>query len=204
MSRASGGDTRTQEEILGGALPVALRWLVPDELPSVPLGLQPITIGRGRRCKVVLADEFLSETHAEIRNAEAAFVACDLGSKNGTFVNGVRIQRALVRVGDVLRVGETVGLFVARPPGSDVISKAGSADRDRRLAAFRAAWGVSPSEERTLAQLVLGIPNKVIADQTSVSISTIESHVTALLRSARASNRASLVAKFWSTAIPTD
>jgi predicted component of type VI protein secretion system len=66
-----------------------------------------ITIGR-EGCDVVLHDPEVSRRHAALRMTPAGPAVEDLGSSNGTFVNGGRIEglRAL-RVGDVVRFGKT-------------------------------------------------------------------------------------------------
>jgi DNA-binding CsgD family transcriptional regulator len=197
--RIEGGKTKTRtQDHEAGPLPVAIRWLSPEGLSAVALGLQPVSIGRGRGSRVIVQDEYLSERHAEILHADGAFVLRDLGSKNGTFVNGARVRQGILRAGDVIRMGDAVGLVVARLPAVATLSQAGTTDYERRLAAFRAAWKISPSELATLSRVVLGTPNKLIAEEFGSSISTIEAHVSALLRSTRVGNRTALVAKFWS------
>ena len=67
------------------------------------------TIGRSPDATVMVDDPGVSRLHARIRRNDAGcFEVEDLGSKNGTFVNGARVDRPrkLAR-GDVVRVGET-------------------------------------------------------------------------------------------------
>ena len=69
----------------------------------------PLTIGRGGQNDVMIeADEFASARHARIEPRRDGVWVHDLGSTNGTYVNGVRVDspRKLVG-GDVVRVGET-------------------------------------------------------------------------------------------------
>ncbi len=68
-----------------------------------------IVIGRGAEADVAIPDGKISRRHAEIRLDEDRLSISDLGSTNGTFVNGVRIQGVYpLRVGDEIRVGHTV------------------------------------------------------------------------------------------------
>lgn len=71
------------------------------------------TIGRGNANDVTLTDPESSRSHARISLRGAlGFEVEDLGSRNGTMVNGVRIQRpSPLRFGDRLRVGNTTFLF---------------------------------------------------------------------------------------------
>ena len=68
----------------------------------------PVTVlGRGSDADVVLDDAGVSRRHAEIRVDDGDVVARDLGSTNGTFVDGERIQTARLRDGSTITVGRT-------------------------------------------------------------------------------------------------
>ena len=79
-----------------------------------------MTIGR-EGCDVVVADPEVSRRHAHIRIDGAATAIEDLGSTNGTFVNGRRAHGATVlNVGDELRFGNTVWLLQAQDTATRV------------------------------------------------------------------------------------
>jgi hypothetical protein len=66
-------------------------------------------IGRSSSCDIVLGDDdAISRRHAEIALRGGVCVIRDLGSSNGTWVNGRAIQRARLRRGDELQLGDTV------------------------------------------------------------------------------------------------
>lgn len=66
-------------------------------------------IGRGAECQVCLDDEFVSQLHARIFRAGEAYMLEDLGSTNGTYVNGSRINYPVgLRHGDRIGIGRTV------------------------------------------------------------------------------------------------
>ena len=100
-----------------GSVPaeVPRRQLVIEASPSAPpgsafeLGPAPITIGRGRGNVIALpSDEFASSSHARIEALRDGLWVVDLGSRNGTFVNGEPVAgREQLRAGDLVRVGET-------------------------------------------------------------------------------------------------
>ena len=73
------------------------------------LDASPLTIGRGGQNDVMIdADEFASARHVRIEPRRDGVWVHDLGSTNGTFVNGVRLDRPRKLVsGDVVRAGET-------------------------------------------------------------------------------------------------
>lgn len=79
----------------------------------VPLGEYVVTIGRQSDCTIVLADPNVSRRHAEIRPSGDGFVVVDLGSTNGTKVNGARVAEHHLSDGDELRFGNTVIHFEA-------------------------------------------------------------------------------------------
>ena len=86
-------------------------------LPSgqrISLGDRPTTVGRLSDCTVPLNDQNVSRRHAEIRPGRGAYVVADLGSTNGTMVNGTRISgEQRLADGDILSFGSTYVRFEA-------------------------------------------------------------------------------------------
>ena len=94
-----------------------------DELPPQPPAGQPtlilpdgrafglvrssITIGRLPECDVVVDDAGASRQHARIHRTDSGFVITDLGSTNGTLVNGRPAQEQELLDGDTITIGET-------------------------------------------------------------------------------------------------
>jgi hypothetical protein len=76
---------------------------------SFPAGPVPVTIGRAEDNTVALPDdEFASGHHARIESQRDGVWILDLGSTNGTFVNGARLDgRRRLRQGDLVQVGDT-------------------------------------------------------------------------------------------------
>jgi hypothetical protein len=65
-------------------------------------------LGRGSGCDILLDhDDAISRRHAEIAVRAGQCLVRDLGSCNGTLVNGRSVKRARLRRGDVLEIGET-------------------------------------------------------------------------------------------------
>jgi pSer/pThr/pTyr-binding forkhead associated (FHA) protein len=62
-------------------------------------------LGRGVACQLVFADDSVSRRHAELRLEDGLWHLRDLGSTNGTWVNGRRVREAEVRPGDEIRLG---------------------------------------------------------------------------------------------------
>ena len=71
------------------------------------LSEQPVTIGRNSDADIVLLDDKVSRIHCGVRLWDGEFYLKDLKSKNGTYVNGERVEVAKLKSGDVIRVGST-------------------------------------------------------------------------------------------------
>jgi hypothetical protein len=70
------------------------------------------TLGRSRQCDIVLDDENVSRQHAEIHRASEGWVLADLGSTNGSVLNGYRIESpALLEPGDEIELGTSLITF---------------------------------------------------------------------------------------------
>jgi Inner membrane component of T3SS, cytoplasmic domain len=67
---------------------------------------RPSVIGRSRSCDLVLHDDSVSRRHLMLTVDGGHVVVTDLGSTNGTLLNGRWITQAEARPGDVLRLGE--------------------------------------------------------------------------------------------------
>ncbi len=97
----------------------------------VPLDKAVVSIGRSKRNHLVLADQWLSRHHAEIREANGTFYIHDLDSRNGTLVNGVRInKKAPLQDGDVVTLGDQTLTFIEEPSGNVVLSDSANPELD--------------------------------------------------------------------------
>jgi HD-GYP domain-containing protein (c-di-GMP phosphodiesterase class II) len=82
----------------------------------LPLTQFPVTIGRDETNTIVVEDEEVSRFHLRIKKRGRLFIAEDLESRNGTFVNGDRILNSIVQNGDKILVGSTELLFLTSEP----------------------------------------------------------------------------------------
>ncbi len=125
VSSASRDVRLPQESMIIGPQQAAASGLVPQRIelgrlvvvksPALEEGDEwgldsaPITIGRGANNDIPLPDdEYASARHARVEPRRDGVWVEDVGSTNGTFVNGIRLTRERKLVpGDILRVGET-------------------------------------------------------------------------------------------------
>ncbi len=127
----------------------------------------PVTIGREEGNSLQLNDERVSRFHVKIQEDQDKIVVTDLGSTNGTKVNGEDIQLRILRYGDIISIGRSVLLFGSReqiagrlaelrgegPPSHTIgseeqfrSSRAGSLD-------FELNWSADPDVQSTLHTL---------------------------------------------------
>ena len=84
-------------------------WSASAPIPSAHVALprtQTLVIGRGGGCDVHLSDPTVSRRHLELRALDGGWMAIDLGSTNGTWLQGRRTARARVQPGDELVLGD--------------------------------------------------------------------------------------------------
>jgi signal transduction histidine kinase/pSer/pThr/pTyr-binding forkhead associated (FHA) protein len=93
-----------------------------DQGKRFELTTSPISLGRDNTNPIRLHDTEVSRRHAEVRRSDEAYRVVDLGSANGTYVNGQAVDQSPLRSGDRLQLGQTVMLFSE--------AQAGSSDRE--------------------------------------------------------------------------
>ena len=83
--------------------------LVSTDLTGSIISLEhlPVTVGRSWDAEVFLSDPYVSRRHCRIDQIDGTLVVRDLGSKNGTAVNGLYVVEAHLMSGDKLTVGQT-------------------------------------------------------------------------------------------------
>jgi hypothetical protein len=112
--------------------------------PRPPLAL-PIAgsfvLGRSRSCDLKLQSPDASRRHAEIVAVASGHVLRDLGSTNGTYVNGQRIQEHPLRTGDRIEIGGDLMTFCVIDPVFDKADPTDSSGEAHTRVAERPALG---------------------------------------------------------------
>jgi hypothetical protein len=92
-----------------GSLRLRLLEPSPRQGEVIPIPAE-VTVGRGGGCGIVLADDtYVSTTHARLYQQNSQAFVEDLGSTNGTFVNGKRLTSPTrLKRGDQVQFGQTV------------------------------------------------------------------------------------------------
>jgi len=94
------------------------------------------TIGRDASSQLCIPDHLISRRHCAVELADGHCTLRDLGSSNGTFVNGMPVRERHLAHGDRIRAGDSVLLFLqAEDAGDDALRDAGAIDDRTRLIA---------------------------------------------------------------------
>ncbi|MGB8930980.1 MAG: sigma 54-interacting transcriptional regulator [Anaeromyxobacteraceae bacterium] len=107
-TRAAAGSTRIRELEPAGPLPPAARIRVRERAAErvESLTLDGVTVGKRGSAELVIDDPFVSSRHVRIEAREGRWLLVDLGSTNGTFLGGARVERAELPLGVPITVGE--------------------------------------------------------------------------------------------------
>ncbi|MCX6512983.1 MAG: DUF3662 and FHA domain-containing protein [Actinobacteria bacterium] len=103
-ARLKAGRLAVVAEVREGDLPAEL---ILSDGSRRALGESPCIIGRMPECGVVLSDPNVSRHHAQVQREADHYVVSDLGSTNGTKVNGIPMRSQTLNAGDEIMVGST-------------------------------------------------------------------------------------------------
>lgn len=109
-------------------------WLRPrgdNTRSGFPLNKDHIIVGREVQCHVMLNDNSVSRQHSSVTRLAEGYLLKDLGSSNGTYVNGHRIQEALLKDGDRISIGDCEFWFEAPSSGESPAGGPGAAGFSR-------------------------------------------------------------------------
>src|SRR5439155_971639 len=84
-----------------------------DEGKQVHLNGKVHGAGRDATSHIRLDDTEVSRRHAEFRQADGAYSVVDVGSANGTFVNGQPVKEAVLQSGDRIQIGQSILVYSA-------------------------------------------------------------------------------------------
>lgn len=125
--------------------------MVPPQAPELEVGSGPIggtrfplnraitTIGRSQENDVVIPDKTISKNHARIIKQGDNYVIEDLGSSNGTVVNGRNVSSHTLSTGDSIHLGQTALTFLMKGVGGagTILSEAAATRQGARTTALQ-------------------------------------------------------------------
>jgi DNA-binding CsgD family transcriptional regulator len=167
--------------------PARTRWLAIDR--------EEIVIGRGLEAELSIPDEGLSRAHAKLLRIDPRVVnLIDLESKNGTFVNGQRIEAVVLRRGDQIQLGPDTVLHFDHAPIAGEDATRARVDPQVRA---RILAQLTPRELEVATLVVAGLGNARVAKRLAISVRTVESHLDRIYDKLDVSSRQALLRLFF-------
>jgi two-component system nitrogen regulation response regulator GlnG len=179
-SRVRAPSTHTQTAVLDPSATIVRqsgrgRFLVvkgPDRGESVPMSAErPVTFGSGTGNDVVLSDPTVSRRHLLAERGEDGVLVRDLGSTNGSYVQGARFKEMELRFGAEIHIGKTVLKYlpeeevVELPPAeAQAFGQVLGWDPEIRKL-FRMLADVAPSEATVLIEGETGTGKELLAEE---------------------------------------
>ena len=100
-----------------------------------------VVMGRSKSCDLTIPSPDASRRHAEIELVDQAYLLRDLGSTNGTFVNGAQIQEKQLETGDRIDIGGELVTFCRIDPGLEAPEAADAAGEAKTRMMERPVFG---------------------------------------------------------------
>ena len=142
-------------------------------------------IGRSSKAEVRLTDDGVSRRHAKVAvSDDGVATVVDMDSTNGTFVNGARVDMAIVRSGDRLEIGPDVEIrFVYR-------TRVQLAAADPKARALEV--GLSPRELEVAVLVAEGLTSQAVGERLHISARTVSKHLSNIYERLKLPGRAAL------------
>ena len=163
---------------------MALRLISPDGTQSFDLkeGVT-LTVGRAPTCDIPVFDPTISRRHAEVVAEGNTLRVKDLGSSNGTFVNGTKIDAGNVAVDDLVAFGKVAFRLMtyeapkvdrpapaaAAPPGATIVRQIPMRDSSAALQAL----GAPPTAPGGMTRIGITPPGMPAADKNQQKLATL-------------------------------
>src|SRR3954470_10761979 len=138
------------ETMLGSSSLPSLVFMQGHEQNKIALKKVPFSIGRKTENDLVISDPRVSREHASIVQESDGFYVLDKGSKLGTFVNGIQVQRQKLQRNDRIEFGVRGEAFVIFDPDKATSASAPSRDLLSQLSVWKPASATSDLETLTL------------------------------------------------------
>ncbi len=156
------------------------------------------TIGRSPNSVLCLMDPHVSRQHLKIIRTPGGYLARDLGSRNGTRLNGKSLTEAILCSADCLELGP----FSLKAYHDFSEAKVDSETQDvttvldyRAMIADEIRESLTPRQQRVYDYFLLGHSEKEIAQALDLSVNTIHTHARAIYSIFAVSSRSELLAR---------
>jgi len=182
-----------------------MRMICADQtLLDAPGKLEPgrsYRLGRSSRCEFVVEELSVSRVHAEVMVDGDAMCVKDLDSRNGTFVDGKRVNDATLRPGQTVSFGAALFHVVGNlqwPSDNDMsaISTHIMRGNGRPQLGPEPVRPLTDAQHRVLELLLIGFSDKQVVKKLHISIHTVRNHIKRIHRRFGVVSRAELLAAF--------
>jgi DNA-binding CsgD family transcriptional regulator len=164
-------------------------------IPNIVVTKAKTLVGRSRTCDVSLPQESVSRKHAEIVLDGPTIFVSDLQSRNGTFVDGKRIQSEFVRLGQKVQFGTIA--FIVGPPNMAMEDEGIETESAHLNAALARSAGriLSPAQARVFRYLLQALSEKEVAARLCLSPHTVHKHVERIYSAFGVHSRSELITR---------
>jgi DNA-binding CsgD family transcriptional regulator len=156
-------------------------------------------VGRSSRCAFVVNDLSVSRCHAELTVSDRGLRVKDLKSRNGTFVDGKRIDATEVQAGQSLRFGSVRFHLLGEEvdvSGDDISGVSTHFVPNQAVPHPDGMKILSVAQGKVLELLLIGLQEKEVATKLDISQNTVHNHVKRIYKKLNVSSRAELLALF--------
>ena len=156
-------------------------------------------IGRKIECEILLPEPCISRHHASLIRRDATLFVRDLGSINGTFLNGKRIVcEERIHPKDQLKIGPyqltPISSFATAILEIESDRASTIAQEQHRLESKKLVERLTPAQRRVFSLFMQGLMEKEVAAQLEISIHTVHAHAKAIYKTLSVSTRGELFA----------
>jgi pSer/pThr/pTyr-binding forkhead associated (FHA) protein len=164
----------------------------------IPLEKNETLIGRSKGCSLILQAPSVSRKHSVIKIIAEDVYLKDLGSRNGTYINGVRLEdETLLRSADIIRLGEMEFTFQINLPEEEDDSEKTQIDiKKQQESSFVKQFNLSSREEEVFYLLIKGLKIKEISKKLFISQGTAKNHVLSIYNKTDCHSRIELAQKY--------
>lgn len=164
------------------------------------LAQRVVTVGRSRRCGLVVLDRSVSREHAEICVSSTGLHVTDLDSSNGTFVDNQRIRSCALDRGQTVKFGNVAFLADVEDQSKwtqEEETDSAKADRGTTLngdALAHLRSRLTKAQVLVFDLVVAGSSEKAVASRLDLSPHTVHNHIKAIFRAFDVHSRGELMA----------
>lgn len=166
----------------------------------IPLERKETLIGRSKGCNLILQAPSVSRKHSIIIILADSVYLKDLGSRNGSYINGVKVENeALLRSNDIIRLGAMEFTFqteIQENEDEEDSEKTQIDIKKQQESNFVKHYNLSPREEEVFYLLIKGLKIKEISKKLFISQGTTKNHVLSIYSKTDCHSRIELAQKY--------